>query len=954
MQFATDVSLTADPSGAVGATFPVAARGPHSRRPLAFDVVGWESVVHGRGASFVGRAAELDELRDLLDTRSLVTIVGEGGVGKTRLAREVAGACAASDWPVWWTDLGAATGPSGVRSSFEDSLRPVGREVSFEELIGERVPVGRCLMVIDNCEHVLDDVVARIELLGSVRPETRLLATSRVRLGVSGEVAYRLMPLDVPSREEPAARVGDIASVELLIDRVRDVISDFSLDESNASDLASIASHTEGVPLAIELVAAAASALPLSEIARDLRESLGMGAVDARREPRRHRSLDASVKWSVDRLDPATGAAFRRLGAFAESFRFGAAVRVISDVGDRHDRRAARSFVELVEASLVRRLADDRFILPMAVRTFAVEELDATAEVAAVRDRHADAITDVVVEVMAGLRAAGDANEVWLRLLDHELPDIRAAIGWQLDRGRPARAAELVGETYDHAHIRGRYGEMFAQCRTILAHRDLDRAAGARLAATAAIVSVMAGRLADSYEFAVRAVIDADDPVARANAYLQRAWSGYYSGLTDGATLWSDVDEALRIAQKQHDDGLHAVALLRQGSLVVQARSIPEGRTILASVAGASGLLQSHELLAARLFQTYGTVVFDLELDATYSQVLDVIADCRSLGHVAFESMALATAGTITALWGDEDRSDHFLDEAERVVSEHELPTFRNVVARWRAFAHYRFDRPDTAEHAERAVTLAEATDNAWDAAAAHWLLGLVGLRNDHEGAVEHLHTALDRSIEPGFPFSRIRAELALALVDLHNDDFAAGVDRVHEALRRAHDHSDLLGVAACFDHLALFECERVAVHRAGRFAGAADAIHRRSRVERLPCERGLRIDVERRLVDLAGAEEAARLVATGRAQDTHAAVRLARRSRGRRSRPVTGWSSLTPTESEVADLAARGLSNPAIADRLVMSVNTVKTHLSHVYAKTGVPGRSGLAAEWGRRSTGR
>ena len=688
----------------------------------------------------MGRAAELDELCDLLDARSLVTIVGEGGVGKTRLAREIADTLAASDWPVWWTDLGAATGPSGVRTSFEDSLRPIGRDVSFEELIEERVPAGRCMMVIDNCEHVLDDIVPRIELLGSVRAETRVLATSRIRLGMSGEVAYRLLPLDVPSRDAPLALVGDIASVALLIDRVRDVISDFSLDESNAFDLVSIARHSEGVPLAIELVAAAAGAVPLSEIARDLRESLGMGAVDARREPRRHRSLDASVKWSVDRLDPSTDVAFRRLGAFAESFRFDTAVRVISDAGDRHDRRAARSFVELVEASLVRRLADDRYSLPMAVRTLAVEELDATAEVSEVRDRHAEAITDVVAEAKASEQAAGDVNEVSLRLLDHELPEIRAAIAWQLHRGRPERAAELVEYTYDHAHIRGRYGEVLAQCRTILAHPDLDRAAGATLAATASIVAVMAGRLADSYDFSVRAVRDSDDPIARANAYLERAWSGYWSGCIDGATLWSDLDNALRIAREHDDAELHAVALVRQGSLVIQGRSIPEGRTILASVAGASELLPSHSLLAARLFQTYGTVVFDLELDSTYSQVLGVIDDCRSAGHVAFESMALAAAATITALWGDEDRTDQFLDQAEQLTGQHELPTFANIVQRWRAFAHYRLDRPDTAEHAQRAITMAEGTDNAWDAAAAHWLLGLVGLRNDDEGAVEHLY----------------------------------------------------------------------------------------------------------------------------------------------------------------------------------------------------------------------
>lgn len=641
------------------------------------------------------------------------------------------------------------------------------------------------------------------------------------------------------------------------------------------------------------------------------------------------------------------------MGAFAESFGLEAAVRVISDVGDRHDRSAARSFVELVEASLVRRLANDRFSLPMAVRTLAVEELDATVEMPEVRDRHAEAVADVVVEVMAGLRTPGGNNGEWLRLLDDELPDIRAAIGWQLHRGRPERAADLVEAAFDHAHIRGRYGEVLAHCRRILAHSDLDRAAAARLAATASLVSVMAGRLADSYDFAVRAVSDANDPIARANAHLQRAWSGFFSGLINTTTLWSDVDETLRLAQEQHDDELHAAALVRQGSLVVQARSIPEGRAILVSVE-ASGLLSSHQLLAAHLFQTYGTGVFDLEFDVTYPQVLDVIADCRSAGHIAFESMALATAATITALRGAEDQTDHFLAAAERLVSEHELPTFRNLVQRWRAFAHYRFDRPDTAEHAQLAVALAEATDNGWDAAAAHWLLGLVRLSNDDDGAVEHLHTSLDLSIEPGFPFSRIRAELALALVDLRNDEFAAGVDRVHEALRRAHDHGDLLGVAASFDHLAMFECERAALGRAGRFAGAADKIHSRSSVERLPCERELRMAVERSLIDDAGASEAARLVAAGRAQDARAAVRLARRSRGRRSRPVSGWSSLTPTESEVAELAASGLSNPAIAERLVMSVNTVKTHLSHVYTKTGISGRGALAAQWARRSSGK
>jgi DNA-binding CsgD family transcriptional regulator len=639
------------------------------------------------------------------------------------------------------------------------------------------------------------------------------------------------------------------------------------------------------------------------------------------------------------------------LGAFADSFCFASAVRVISDDGERHDRAAARSFVELVEASLVRRLDDDRYGLPMAVRTFAREELDADAEAATVRDRHADVIADVVTEAAAVLRAGGDAEENWLHRLDLELPEIRAAIDWQLHRHRPDRAADLVLDTYDHAHMRGRYGELLAQCRTILAAPDLERSDGARIASSASILSVMAGRVADGHGFAARAVADADDPVVQGHAHLQRAWAGFFSGELDTATMWADLDDGLRLSRVTADDELRSAAAVRAGALIVHARSIPEGRQVLADVASSTELTLFHEVLAARLFALYGVVVFDLDLDVQLERAVGLVDDCRTAGHVAYQSMALATAATIMALRGDADAADALLDEAERLTHQHELATFQNVAQRWRAFAHYRFDRPDALDQAERARRLAASTGNAWDVAGADWLIGLVLLRSGDERARAHLLDALEASSDPPYPFTWVRAQLALALAELRDDAFTDALDRVHVALRRADDYGDLHGVSAGLDHLARLECERSAFDRAGRFAGAADAILDRAGVERLPCERDLRAAVGHQLVAHVGAAEAQTIVDEGRSLDPKAAVLLAQRSRGRRRRPASGWGSLTPTEVEVAELAAEGLSNPAIAERLVMSVNTVKTHLSHVYAKTGVPGRSGLAAEWARRS---
>jgi predicted ATPase/DNA-binding CsgD family transcriptional regulator len=903
------------------------------------------------GTSFVGRDAELGELGRLLQTRQLVTVVGEGGVGKTRLARQVVGELSDAAWPVFWIDLGAATGLAGVRASFEDAVGPAGRDASFEGLIEERVPLGPCLLAIDNCEQVLDDVATSVGVIAELRPDARMLATSRIRLGVNGEVVFRLTPLVVPSPDATLARAREAASVALLVDRLRDVVTDFELDAGNVDDVIEVARRTEGVPLAIELVAAAAGALPLAEIVRSVPDLRELGAADTRREPRRHRSLDASVRWSVDRLGVPVGVAFRRLGVFADSFCFASAVRVISDDGDREDRAAARSFVELVEASLVRRLPDDRYGLPMAVRTFAQDELDTDPEAATIRDRHADIVHDLVAEAAAGLRNGVEADESWLRLLDLELPEIRSAVDWQRHRGRPGRAADLLLETYDHAHVRGRYSELLAQCRTILADPGLERSDGVRIASAASTVSVMAGRVADSYDFATRAVLDSADPAARSEALIQRAWSGFFSGRLDTSTMWTDLDEALRLARELRDDELYASALLTHGSLVVHARSIPEGRQLLDTAKRSGSLTPSHRVLSARLFALYGVAVFDLELDELFDRAVQLIDDCRSAGHVAFESMALATAGTIAALRSDADRADEYLDEAERLTRRHELPTFSSVAQRWRAFAHYRFERPDALDQAERAIEIAAATGNEWDVAGGHWLVGLLLLRGGDDGAGAHLLDALNGSIDPYYPSTRSRAELGLALLDLRNDAFTAGLARVHDALGRSHDYGDLLGVASALDHLARFECERSAFDRAGRFAGAADAIHSRAIVARLPCERDLRALVEHRLVEGVGVEAARRIIEEGRSLDPIAAVLLARRSRGRRSRPVSGWSSLTPTEREVAGLAADGLTNPAIAGRLLMSANTVKTHLSHVYAKTGVPGRSGLAAAWARRS---
>jgi DNA-binding CsgD family transcriptional regulator len=308
--------------------------------------------------------------------------------------------------------------------------------------------------------------------------------------------------------------------------------------------------------------------------------------------------------------------------------------------------------------------------------------------------------------------------------------------------------------------------------------------------------------------------------------------------------------------------------------------------------------------------------------------------------------MALAAVGTVAALRGDEGKAERHLEHAAAIAGEEDLPTFTNVAQRWRAFAHYRFDRDDTATQAEHAVDLARATYNQWDVAAGLWLLGLTHLRSgDTDVAHQILTESSEASRDPSYPFSRLRAELGLAVIDLRHDRFQQALQRVHESIGIASALGDRLGLAAALDHLALLESVRGAHDRAGRVLGAVDALHATTSVARLPFEAALRAETVDRLEQAIGAPAAAEVITAGRSLTLEEAERLARRSRGARKRPPTGWDSLTPAEHDVVGLAVSGLTTPEIAARLFVSTNTVKTHLSQVYAKLGISSRAQLAA---------
>jgi predicted ATPase len=397
-------------------------------------------------AELIGRDGAREELRSLLQRSRLLTLTGAGGCGKTSLALDLARRVE-GEYPdgVWLVELHAQQRDEDIATAIAEALGvdDAPEPALVEGLVG-RLANRRALVVLDNCEHVIDPAAALVHTLLSRCPSLQVLATSRQPLDLDGEVAWRVPSLGTAERVRTVAELLQSDAARLFLARAQAVAPAYLPTDEDAASIASICRDLDGIPLAIELAAARVRVLSVDELATRLDDRFAVLRSTRRGTPARHRTLEAAVQWSYDLLDEPARRLFLRLSVFEGGATAAAAEATCADA------RLPRAEVlgrleELVDRSLVVTTTDPagpaRHDLLQSLRSFARSRLpdDERDELAA---RHAGWFADLADEAHAELTGIDQVR--WLNELHANQPDLRAALRWSCANDRFDLAVRLV------------------------------------------------------------------------------------------------------------------------------------------------------------------------------------------------------------------------------------------------------------------------------------------------------------------------------------------------------------------------------------------------------------------------------------------------------------------------------------------------------------------------------
>ena len=607
--------------------------------------------------SFIGRSEEMASLKHHLDTTRLVTLTGAGGCGKTRLALELAGERLTEfEDGVFSLELapmseGGLVGEAlaavlGVR---EDTVAGLAEGRVIDDAVADFLRDKQVLLILDNCEHLVEECAALAERLLASCPDLRILATSREPLGVIGEAVFRIGSLSV-----------DDEAIRLFVDRATLVDPAFATGTDEQAAIVEICRRLDGIPLAVELAAAKVRVLAPTQIAAKLDDMFRLLTGGSRTALPRQQTLQAAVDWSHDLLDEPERAVLRRLAVFAGGFTLEAAEAVCADdIVDGWD--VLDRLGQLVDKSLVnmeRGPTGVRYRLLEPVRQYAATRLMNAGEAAATRDRHLRHVARLVIGASQGLRTADEAH--WAAVLDVEHDNVQAALQWSQAEGDAALGLAMAGRLARYWSLRGHLTEGREWLERALESTADDVPGRALAHAGAGLLALAMGEDATrSFEACLELAVDDSSSVegvvlAHVNIARSMAWS-------DPAGATAHLDSAEAASRDAADPGLRSVVALGRASaeqaaddLVAAEQSLNRAVALARQAGAPSGV-------AAALLEL-GMLHSQLGRPAETRVVVEEAVD-RSLSDAPGRAVGMRVLAMAYAETGDLKRAEAMAEE---------------------------------------------------------------------------------------------------------------------------------------------------------------------------------------------------------------------------------------------------------------------------------------------------
>ena len=497
--------------------------------------------------TLVGREREIAMVRDLLSRTRLLTLTGAGGSGKTRLAAEVVSrAVREQQQHGVWVELATVHDSTLIEDAVLSALGVTERSATMPpaEQLAHSIADRAMLLVLDNCEHLVDACAALADTLLRECAGLRVLATSRAVLGVSGETAWLVPPLSLPDPSDGTPETSE--SVQLFVERARAVKTTFAITDENRASVVRICRQLDGLPLALELAAARLRALTAKQIAERLDDRFRLLTTGNRAALPRHQTLRAAIDWSYDLLSAREQLLLDRLSVFGGGFTLETAEQVCSG-GALAPADVLDVMAELVEKSLVQMSeADDtaRYRSLETVRQYGAERLVERGETDASRRRHTEFFFALATEAEPHLTAT--SRPAWVRRLRDELDNLRQALTWSRDHDEEMHV-RLVGLLHWFWFSTGQWPEARQWLRGAL-----TVAAGQRPTRDRAMLLFSAGCIASLQARAESARVHLVEAEALAGALGDQRLLAYvrnYRGLSLTQVESLEAEEPLRLAQ---------------------------------------------------------------------------------------------------------------------------------------------------------------------------------------------------------------------------------------------------------------------------------------------------------------------------------------------------------------------------------------------------------------------